>query len=95
MAQEQTNAAEESKFNEQVAAKATDNPVELLDSSIKQLEDFGGFDLFEELIDGVQNMNPIRKARKKIFVDEAGKKAERETLKKKPSGLAGCFNKCI
>ncbi|MEO6670271.1 MAG: type VI secretion system contractile sheath protein TssC [Ferruginibacter sp.] len=82
MAQEQANAAEESKFNEQVAAKSAENPGELLDTSIKQLEDFGGFDLFEDLIDGVQNMNPIRKARKKIFVDEAAKKTERETLKK-------------
>lgn len=43
---------------------------------------YGGFDLLEISIDGVQNINPDRKARKRIFLTESGKEKERETLKK-------------
>ncbi|MFS4432210.1 DUF5458 family protein [Chryseobacterium sp. S90] len=43
---------------------------------------YGGFDLLEISIDGVQNINPDRKARKRIFLTEPGKEKERETLKK-------------
>jgi hypothetical protein len=42
----------------------------------------GGFDMMEMAIDGVQNMNPERKARKKIFLTESAKKDERDSLKK-------------
>jgi hypothetical protein len=52
------------------------------ESSMKVLEKFGAFDLLESAIDGVQNLNPERKARKKIFLEESGKKEERESLKK-------------
>jgi len=47
-----------------------------------KLVKYGGFDLLETAVEGVQNMNPERKARKKIFLNEATKKGERETLKK-------------
>ncbi len=50
---------------------------------VSQLESMGGFSLLEALIDGVQNLNPERKARKDIFLHEGGKKAERASLKKK------------
>ncbi|OBQ56618.1 DUF5458 family protein [Tamlana sp. s12] len=46
------------------------------------LAQFGGFDLIESAIDNVQNLNPERKARKKIFLSENGKKQEREDLLK-------------
>jgi hypothetical protein len=36
--------------------------------------------LLESAIDGVQNLNPERKARKKIFLEETGKKDERNQL---------------
>jgi hypothetical protein len=49
---------------------------------LKKLEKFGGFDLLESTIDSIQNINPERKARKKIFLEESSKKAEREALKK-------------
>lgn len=48
-----------------------------------ELDSIGGFSLLEALIDGVQNLNPERKARKDIFLRESGKKAERDSLKKK------------
>ncbi|SMO72641.1 hypothetical protein SAMN06265171_105257 [Chryseobacterium rhizoplanae] len=43
---------------------------------------YGGFDLLEISIDGVQNINPDRRARKRIFLTEPGKEKEKETLKK-------------
>jgi hypothetical protein len=57
-------------------------PVEQLESSVQGLAKFGGFDLLESAIDAVQNINPERKARKKIFLEESNKKDERIELKK-------------
>jgi len=58
------------------------NPTELLLSSTDKLAKYGGFDLLELAVDGVQNMNPERKARKRIFMTEQSKKSEREALKR-------------
>lgn len=55
---------------------------ESLESKLQVLARLGGFDLLESAIDGVQNINPERKARKKIFLEEAAKKDERVALKK-------------
>ncbi|OQP44689.1 type VI secretion system contractile sheath protein TssC [Niastella yeongjuensis] len=57
-------------------------PVEQLENSVQGLAKFGGFDLLESAIDAVQNINPERKARKKIFLEENSKKDERTALKK-------------
>jgi len=57
-------------------------PEEVLETRLRNLDKFGGFDLLESAIDAVQNINPERKARKKIFLEESSKKAEREALKK-------------
>lgn len=54
-----------------------------IDSSLTKLARVGGFDMLEATIEGVQNLNPERKARKKIFLTESGKKAERQDLKNK------------
>jgi hypothetical protein len=59
-----------------------EKPEELLSKSLATLTTTGGFDLLEVAIDGVQNLNPERKARKKIFLSEESKKSEREQLKK-------------
>jgi len=53
----------------------------VLESSEK-LAKFGGFDLVEATIDGTQNLNPERKARKKIFLTESSKKLERKKVRK-------------
>ncbi len=50
--------------------------------SAEKLAKYGGFDLLETSIEGVQNMNPERKARRKIFMNEAAKEGERDTLLK-------------
>jgi hypothetical protein len=63
--------------NQQAAVKQAG-----LDENLKGLEKYGSFDLLESAIDNVQNLNPERKARKKIFLEEAGKKDERAQLEK-------------
>ncbi len=57
-------------------------PALKLEESFDLLAKYGGFELLEASIDGVQNLNPERKARKRIFLSEASKKDERESLKK-------------
>lgn len=58
------------------------NPLEHLKNSSEKLAKFGGFDLIESSIEGTQNLNPERKARRNIFLTESQKKSERETLQK-------------
>ena len=72
------------QFKEKVASDISkvEKPEELLQTSIDKLTVVGGFDLLEAAMEGVQNLNPERKARKKIFLSEAAKKKEREDLKK-------------
>jgi len=53
-----------------------------LAESCQLLAKYGGFDLVETAIDGVQNMNPEKKARRKIFLTDADKAADREALKR-------------
>ena len=53
-----------------------------IEQSLEKFIQFGGFDLLEGSIEGVQNLNPERKARKNIFLSESNKKSERDTLKK-------------
>lgn len=53
-----------------------------LQENIDVLAKFGGFDLLEGAIEGVQNLNPERKARRNIFLTESTKKGERDKLKK-------------
>jgi hypothetical protein len=67
---------------QQAAVKEALQPVEQLENSVQGLAKFGGFDLLESAIDAVQNINPERKARKKIFLEENSKKDERTALKK-------------
>jgi hypothetical protein len=44
---------------------------------------YGGFAIVETTIDGAQNLNPEKKARKKIFLSEESKKDERSSLKQR------------
>jgi hypothetical protein len=73
-------SAEQTAVDNNLAYKT--QPVEQLETSVQGLARFGGFDLLESAIDAVQNINPERKARKKIFLEENSKKEERTALKK-------------
>ncbi|MEZ0131472.1 type VI secretion system contractile sheath protein TssC, partial [Flavobacterium sp. LBUM151] len=53
-----------------------------IEKNVEKLAKYGGFDLLEMSIEGIQNLNPDRKARRKIFLGEVNKAKERETLKK-------------
>ncbi len=66
---------------EQVAANSKEQQLSL-NESFDNLARYGGFELLESCIDSVQNMNPERKARKRIFLSENSKKEERSLLKK-------------
>jgi Type VI secretion system, TssC, VipB len=77
----QNTKADQSLQEKELQVKAG-KPAEQLQQSLQQLEKFGAFDLLESAIDGVQNLSPERKARKDIFLNEQGKKAEREALLK-------------
>ncbi len=54
-----------------------------LEESLQQLVKVGGIDLLEATIDGLQNLNPDRKARKQIFLTGNEKRKERDELRKK------------
>ena len=84
MANQDKQAQNLEQYREKVVAdvKKIKNPTEILEQNIQQLATVGGFDLLEMAFEGVQNMNPERKARKKIFLTDSSKKQERESLKK-------------
>jgi len=73
-----------SQYKEQVIenVKTVDNPAVQLKSGLDKLAGSGGFDLLEAAFEGVENMNPDRKARKRIFLSESMYKADRDNLKK-------------
>jgi len=52
-----------------------------LNASLDKLAKFGGFDFLEIAVNGLQNLNPERKARKQIFLTDKQKRGEREALK--------------
>ena len=84
MAQLEQQGKNIEQYKEKVTEKIkeVEKPQELLKQSLDQLAKVGGFDLMEVAIDGVQNLNPERKARKRIFLSESSKKEERESVKK-------------
>ena len=73
-------------LEQQDAAAAGYRPLEAtpaLEQSTQALLKVGGFDLLETTIDGASNLNPEKKARKKIFLSEDSKKGDRKQLKKR------------
>jgi hypothetical protein len=76
MALEQQDAAAAGYRSRETAAPS-------LEQSTQALLKVGGFDLLETTIDGASNLNPDKKARKKIFLSEDSKKTDRKQLKKR------------
>lgn len=81
---------EEQKITQGAAQETAFKPAEKqvkeilsLKESLDKLARVGGFDLLEATVDGLQNLNPERKARKQIFLTGDEKKKERDELKKK------------
>ncbi len=66
--------------------KQVDKPelaqVPALDASLNVLAKAGGFDFLEAVVDGSDSLNPVRKAKRNIFLTDASKKDQRAQLKK-------------
>ncbi|WP_338815845.1 DUF5458 family protein (plasmid) [Bernardetia sp. Wsw4-3y2] len=75
-------ATAEKKVQQSTSTEVQKGKGKSLESQVDLLAKYGGFDLLEMSIEGSQNLNPSRKARKQIFLNDASKKAEREELKK-------------
>lgn len=67
-------------FKEGVKQQAGLAPME---ESLNALAKAGGYDFLEAVVDGVDNLNPQRKAKKNIFLTDSNKKAQRAEVKKK------------
>ena len=67
----------------QGTASAVKEGVKGFNEPLDKLSKYGGFSFLESSIEGVQNLNPERKARKKIFLTDESKKGEREALSNK------------
>lgn len=67
------------------AAERTLTPARSFDQNIQELQKlrFGGYKLLETTIDGADNLNPERRAKKSIFLKEEGRKKDREGLKQR------------
>ncbi|WP_160716577.1 DUF5458 family protein [Chitinophaga solisilvae] len=78
MAELQKNEEQELQQAGQSSARQEVN----LTQQLEELAKYGGFDLLEATVEGAQNMNPERKARRNIFLTESGKKQERDKLRK-------------
>ncbi len=61
--------------------RTNERPV--LETSLQTLVRAGGFDFMEAIVDGIDNLNPLRKAKRNIFLTDAGKKEQRAELNKK------------
>jgi hypothetical protein len=83
MADTQMQQQSESQDLAYKSPEAASAPAQTLEQSLNKLAKFGSFDFLESAIDGVQGLNPERKARKQIFLTDAAKKQERAQLKKK------------
>jgi hypothetical protein len=75
---EETNVQQYNQENNQVLTE-----VPALETSVNGLVKAGGFDFLEAVVDGVDSMNPLRKAKRNIFLTDASKKEQRTNLKKR------------
>ena len=76
-----SNKIETANTASQAQESVKKSPISL-EKSLDKLVRYGGFDLLEASIENVQNVNPDRNARRKIFLTESSKQKERDTLKK-------------
>jgi len=76
-----SNKIETANTASQTQESVKKSPISL-EKSLDKLVRYGGFDLLEASIENVQNVNPERNARRKIFLTESSKQKERDTLKK-------------
>ncbi|MCX6270843.1 MAG: type VI secretion system contractile sheath protein TssC [Bacteroidetes bacterium] len=82
--QKDQKSQEEIQYKERLREEVENIPAgDLLKSSLDLVAvkvGVDGFDFLSNLIEGVENMNPDKKARKKIFLSESGRKKDRKNL---------------
>ena len=83
MASEKIQQAKIQDSQDVLVADAVKPSQEVLTTALHELSRFGGFNFLESSVDGIQNLNPERKARKKIFLTDEQKAAERSALRSK------------
>lgn len=78
-----TELKDESVLQYKEGEKQAVAEVPSLQTSLDTLVRAGGYDFLEAVVDGADNMNPVRKAKRNIFLTDASKKQQRAELKKK------------
>ncbi len=78
-----TELKDESVLQYKEGEKQAVTEVPSLQTSLNTLVRTGGYDFLEAVVDGADNMNPVRKAKRNIFLTDASKKQQRAELKKK------------
>lgn len=73
------NTHREAAVQQQQAAAQPRN----LNAELQVLAKFGGFNVLESSVDGIQNLNPERKARRNIFLTDPERASERKELEKR------------
>lgn len=73
------NTQREAAVQQQQAVEQSRN----LNAELQVLAKFGGFNVLESSVDGIQNLNPERKARRNIFLSDPERTGERKELKKR------------
>ena len=72
------NTHREAAVQQQAAAQPRN-----LNAELQVLAKFGGFNVLESSVDGIQNLNPERKARRNIFLTDPERASERKELEKR------------
>ena len=70
-----------SQYKEAEKQVATEVPS--LQTSLNTLVRSGGYDFLEAVVDGADNLNPVRKAKRNIFLTDQAKKPQRAELRKR------------
>jgi hypothetical protein len=73
----------ELNYKQAATQEAEVTAVPSLEKSLGTLAKYGSFDFMEAIVDGIDNINPVRKAKRNIFLTDANKKEQRTALKKK------------
>lgn len=82
MAQEEQLPQSKELFKEKAAAPRP------LTQIVPQLSKYGGFEFIKTIVDGTENMDSTKKARKAMFLEEEDNKADRKKLKKRLQAVA-------
>ncbi len=69
------------------------DPLAMLQENLAKLEDYGAFDMLEGAVEGLENLNPEKRASKNIFLSENEFRENRENLKKSLETWIGLLNK--